>query len=367
MGIYEELGVRPAINAWGTITKIGGSTMAPEVVAAMCEAARNYVDIAAFHTAAGARIAKLLGAEACCVTSGAAAGIAVSAAACMARTDVAKRLQLPDTRGMPNEAIILKCHRTLYDQAISLSGAKVVEVGTASFACPEQVEAALSERTAFFFYAAESETMRGSIDLATLTPMMKERGIPTVVDAAAEIPPKENVLKYLKKGADLVIFSGGKELRGPQSSGLILGCKDLIAACDANCCPNHSIGRPMKVDKESIAGIVKAVELFAAKDYAAQTLAWEDMVHRIVAALRDCPGVEAREGKPTEPGVQPADLLRAFVRPKRMGAADLQRRLIDGEPSVYSGLSGEEVVINPQCLEPNEVPAVIRAIAEATV
>ncbi len=365
MGIYSELGVRSVINGWGTITKIGGSTMAPAVLQAMNEAARNYVDIAALHAAAGVRIASLLGVEACCVTSGAAAGIAISAAACMSRGDIVKRLQLPDTRGMPDEAIVLKCHRTLYDQALLLSGAKIVEVGATSFACPEQVEAAISERTALFFYAAEAEAMRGSLDLAVLTPMLKRRGIPTVVDAAAEIPPKENIHKYLRKGADLAIFSGGKELRGPQSSGLILGRKDLIAACDANCCPNHSIGRPMKIDKESIAGIVKAVELFAAKDYGKQVYLWEEMVHRIVSSLRDCPGVEAREGKPAEPGVQPADLLRAYVRPTRMSAVTLQQRLIDGDPSICTGLSGDEIAINPQCLEEDEVQAVIRAI-EAT-
>ncbi len=151
MNVYQDLGVKTIINAWGTVTKVSGSVMAPEVVAAMAEASKNYVEIAALHQAAGKRIAEVLGVEACCITCGAAAGIAIAAAACMAGADQAKILQLPVTTGMKDEALILKCHRTLYDQALLLSGIKVREIGAASFACAEQVAYAISERTALFF------------------------------------------------------------------------------------------------------------------------------------------------------------------------------------------------------------------------
>jgi L-seryl-tRNA(Ser) seleniumtransferase len=330
----------------------------------MQEAAQSYVEIATLHEAAGKRIAEVLGVEACCITCGAAAGIAIAAAACMSRGDIAKKLQLPDTTGMPDEALVLKCHRTLYDQALLLSGVKIKEVGTTSFACIEQVEAAVSDRTALFFYASEAEPMRGSIDLKLLAPIMKKRGIPVVVDAAAEIPPKSNIRKHLSMGADLVIFSGGKELRGPQSSGLILGTKELIAACDVNCCPNYSVGRAMKIDKETIAGIVKAVELFAAKDYDRQIEQWEKMVHLMAGELSKNPQAVVREGCPTEPGIQPADLLRAYVKPLRKSAEQLHAELLELNPQIYTGLSGEELAINPQCLEEEEIPALVKAINE---
>jgi L-seryl-tRNA(Ser) seleniumtransferase len=362
--IYERLHVKTAINAWGTVTKVGGSRMAPEVLEAMYEASRHYVEIASLHEAAGRHIARLLNVEACCVTCGAAAGIAVSAAACMTRGDTAKTLQLPDTSGMPDEALVLKSHRTLYDQALLLSGIKVREIGTTSFACPEQVQAAVSDRTALFFYASEAEPMRGSIGLDQIVPLMKPHGIPIVVDAAAEIPPKSNIRKYLDMGADLTIFSGGKELRGPQSSGLILGSAELIAACDANCCPNYSIGRAMKIDKETIAGIVKAVELFAAKDYDRQTEVWESMVRRIRSELSKNPHAAVREGFPTEPGIQPADILRVYVKPTRKSAAKLHGELLARDPQIYTGLFGKELAINPQCLEEEEIPALVEAFNE---
>ncbi len=364
MNIYKQLGVKTIINGWGTVTKISGSVMAPEVVEAMVEASRNYVEIAALHEAAGKRIAELLDVEACCITCGAAAGIAISAAACMAGTDQAKILQLPVTDGMADEALVLKCHRTLYDQAILLSGIRMKEIGTTSFAAPEQVEWAISEKTALFFYASEAEPMRGSIPLPDLMPILKKHNIPVVVDAAAEVPPKRNIRKYLDMGADLVLFSGGKEIRGPQASGLILGTKKMVAACDANCCPNYSIGRSMKIDKETIVGITKAVELFAAKDYDKQIAEWEDRIHRIAAALAKNPHAVVREGTPVEPGIQPADLLRAYVRPLRKTAKQLHAELVGRDPSVYTGLSGDEVAINPQCLLEEDVAPLLQAFSD---
>lgn len=364
MNIYESLGVKTIVNAWGTVTKVSGSVMAPEVVDAMVEASRNYVEIAALHAAAGRRIADVLGVEASCVTCGAAAGIAISAAACMAGCDPARILQLPDTSGMKDEALVLKCHRTLYDQALLLSGARMREIGTTSFAAVEQVEHAISERTAFFFYASEAEPMRGSISLPEIMPVLKRRGIPVVVDAAAEVPPKKNIRKYLEMGADAVLFSGGKEIRGPQASGLILGTREMIAACDANCCPNYSIGRAMKIDKETIVGITRAVELFAAKDYDKQIVEWEVMIRGIAEELAKNPYARVRVGTPVEPGIQPADLLRAYVMPLRKGAKELHADLVALNPSVYTGLSGKELAINPQCLLEEEIPLLLKAFNE---
>lgn len=158
------------------------------------------------------------------------------------------------------------------------------------------------------------------------------------------------------------MFSGGKEIRGPQASGMILGSRELIAACDLNCCPNYGIGRPMKVDKENICGLVKAVELFVQRDYDQIMAQWDSYVDTIRAGLSDCPGLEMTIGIPTEPGVQPACIRRLFLRPLTMPAAALRQALIDGEPSIYTFLYQDQIVINPQCLQAHELSPIVQAI-----
>ena len=189
--IYESLGVRTVIDAWGTVTALGGSLMAPEVLQAMQSAAGAFVDMSELHTAAGRRIADLLGVEACCVTCGAAAGLAIAAAACMTGTRRSYAYQLPDTTGMKDEILCLKCHRDLYDQGMLLSGAHFVEIGVTSSAFLQQIEDRITERTAAFFYTSEAETMRGSIPLPEIAALCRAHGIPIIVDAAAELPPKQ--------------------------------------------------------------------------------------------------------------------------------------------------------------------------------
>ena len=362
MGIYEELGVRKIINGWGTVTKVSGSLMDPRVLDAMKEASLHYVLVEEMHRKAGEKIAELLGAEAACVTSGAAAGIAITAAAAMTLGNKARALQLPNTIGMKDEALILKCHRTLYDQALPMTGIKVKEIGTTSFADIEQIEQAITERTAMFFYAAEAEPMRGSIDVKPIIELMHRYNLPVVVDAAAEIPPTENIRKYLDLGADMVIFSGGKEIRGPQSSGLILGTKTWSEACNANCCPQYSIGRPMKIDKETIAGLVKAVEIFVSKDYNAELKRWESISLDIFNRLKNDGQIEVRTGYPTEPGIQPVNILRVYIRPLTKPAHEVYKELIDLSTPVYTHLDKDELVINPQCLHEDEIEILCRLI-----
>jgi uncharacterized pyridoxal phosphate-dependent enzyme len=365
MAVYERLGVRPMINAWGTITKVGGSRMHPAVLEAMTEASRSFVDIYLLQKRAGEEIARMLGVEAALVTAGATAGMAISAAACMAHDDPVRILQLPDTQSMPNEALVLKSHRVLYDQAVRLSGARFVEIGVASFASIEQVEAAITDRTALFFYAAESAATRGSLPLGAIAEVLKRRGIPLVVDAAAELPPKSNLTSFLEAGADLVIFSGGKEIRGPQSSGLILGRREMIGWCQANSYPDHGVGRSMKVDKETIVGLLTAVELFMERDYDEMYRDWDRMVGTMVETLGDVRGLEARRGFPTQPGIQPADIPRVYIKPWGTSAESLQQRLRDGEPGVLAGVEGSELVLNPQTLEQEEIAPLTAAIAAA--
>jgi len=365
MNIFKKLDLKPGINAWGTVTKLGGTRLAPEVTQAMTEAAVSFIPMHEFHKKAGEYTAGLLGVEACCITCGAAAGLAISSAACMTRGERSKVLQLPDTTGMSNEILMLKSHRILYDQALSLSGAVVREVGSTSFSAPDLLEAEINEKTALFVYVAENENVRGSTPLQELVPCLKKSDIPILVDAAAELPPVENISKYLDMGADLVVFSGGKEFRGPQNSGLIIGKTDLIEACHANCCPNYSIGRSMKISKESIAGLVAAVELFIKKDYKLKLQEWEEMSRRIYTSFENNKNILPRTGYPTEPGIQPACILRAYLKPLTMTAADLQQKLLDAPIPVYVDVLGDEIVINPQCLDLNELAHVIDILQES--
>lgn len=365
MDIYDELGVKKLINGWGTVTKVSGSLMDGRVLDAMKEASKHYVLAEELHEKAGNRIAELLGAEAACITAGAAAGIAIAAAAAMTNGNRARALQLPDTTGMADEALVLKCHRTLYDQALPMTGIKVKEVGTTSFADIEQIQQAISDKTAMFFFAAEAEAMRGSVDIKKIIGLLQRYKLPVVVDAAAELPPLDNIKKYLELGADMVIFSGGKEIRGPQASGLILGRKKWIAACNANCCPQYSIGRPMKIDKETMVGLVKAIELFVSKDYDRQLHTWEDMAVRIAVLLENEGIAEIRTGYPAEPGIQPVTILRTYVKPLRKTAEEVFNALIALPTPVYVHLNGDELAINPQCLAEDEIEPMCQSILKA--
>ncbi|GAB3913809.1 selenocysteine synthase [Microlunatus endophyticus] len=362
MGVYERFGVAPLINALGTVTVVGGSRMDPRVLEAMAAASGSFVDVPLLLDRAGTTIARLAGAEAACVTSGAAAGLAVATAACLAHGDPERIRQLPDTTGMRDQALVLAAHRMVYDQAVRLAGAELVEVGTSTSTTLEQVDAAITDRTALLFYFAGASGMPGSLPLRDVAALVKPHGIPLVVDAAAELPPVGNLTSFLADGADLVVFSGGKEIGGPQSSGFILGTEPLITECSLTNFPNHSIGRSMKTDKETIVGLVTAVELFVQRDYGAIFARWRRLSESVVAAVNEVPGCTARIGYPTVPGIQPREIPRAYIDQAGLTAPELRDRLLRRKPPVAVGVEGGSVAINPQCLADDELEPLIEAL-----
>ena len=339
--------------------------MAPEVLEAMRDAAGAFVDLHDLQRRAGDRIATALGVEAACVTAGAAAGLTVAAAASMTRDRPERRSQLPDAAGLPAECLMLRAHRNRYDTAIAAAGARVVDIGTEAAVTIDQVRAAITDRTAMMLFMAEAEHVPGSLALVEVAALMHERGVPVVMDAAAELPPRSGVLRMLEDGADLVVLSGGKEIRGPQSSGMILGRRELIDACTAVAYPNHGIGRGMKTDKETIVGLVAAVELFVRRDEAAVQRERERMVDEIVAALASDPRLRARRHMLTNPGIQPALIPRAYVRPLQLSAGEVAQRLREADPGVVVGVDGDELAVNPQCLTAEQVAVVVRSILRA--
>jgi len=277
--IYTRLGVRPVINAIGTVTVLGGVIMPPEVVAAMEEAGRHFVPMPELLEKSGEHIARLLGVEAAVVTTGAAGAITLATAACVTGTDAQKIRQLPDTRGMRNEVIMQKSHRSGYEAQILLVGTKVIEIETRA-----ELEAAITDRTAMLFFMNKAEP-DGQIHREEWIAIGKKHKIPTFNDAAADLPPKAHLSEYCRMGFDLVAFSGGKGLLGPQCSGLLLGRKDLVDAARINSSPFGGIGRGMKVGKEEIIGLVAALERYLKVDHEAEFRELDARVSEISKAL----------------------------------------------------------------------------------
>ncbi|GAG34784.1 unnamed protein product, partial [marine sediment metagenome] len=240
---FKSIGVKPFINCWGTMTVLSGSLQLPEIKMAAEEASKHYVAMEELAEGVGSRMAELTGAEWGCVTSGAAGAIFASTMACVVGMDRRKNAQLPDTTGMKNEAIIAQHHNTGYHvSTCKMMGVKLIVVDT-----KEEMEAAVNDNTAVIYITGEYYD-RGGISFEDIIAIGEKYGIPTMVDAAAERPDVPNV--YLEGGADLVCYSGGKCLRGPQCTGILLGRKDLVQAAVRNISPHGGFGRPMKVGKE---------------------------------------------------------------------------------------------------------------------
>jgi L-seryl-tRNA(Ser) seleniumtransferase len=371
-GIYEELGVRRVINAAGTKTVLGGSRMPQPVIDAMVDAARAFVTMRELQEKAGQRIAELVGVEAAMVSSGAAGGILLSVAACIAGTDPEKIRRLPHLEDR-NEVVVGQEEPNYIYQAAEAAGGRLVHVGARDRLDVDDFAAAIGDRTAAVFLVVYMLDRRRGRGAATATvPAMarlaRARGVPVVVDAAGELPPTRNFRRFLDEGVDLVVFSGGKAIRGPQASGIVVGRRNLIAACHANNNPHSAIGRPCKVGKEEIAGLVRAVELYVQRDEAAELAAWEDRMRRMAVALEGVPGVETEVGPQREHN-RPAIVPGCFVHldQTRLGLTKEQvvERLSAGDAPVAVATFPHGVLVNPIELAPDEddlVAARLRAV-----
>jgi L-seryl-tRNA(Ser) seleniumtransferase len=363
MGIYEELGVRRIINGNATLTRLGGSLLAPGVAEAMAEAGRAFVELADLQAAVGAEIARLTRNEACYVACGAAAGLTLATAACITGTDRSLRERLPFTDGLKNEVIVHSHTRVGYDFAIRMSGVKLVGIGGADRRTdPCELERAINGSTAALFYFPRGTTDRGEVPLEVAAEICHARGVPVVVDAAAQLPPRSNLWTFNQRGADLTIFSGGKGLRGPQSTGLVLGRRDLIEACAFNGPPNPFIGRGMKVGKEELCGILAAVRWYLGQDEDAEAAFYEAAVEEVLTGVADVRGVSGARIWPSEAGqpVPRAELTLDETAIGRSRDAVLQQ-LREGNPAIdLSAGSGKSIVVNPQTLEQGE-PAIVAA------
>ncbi|HYZ85880.1 MAG TPA: aminotransferase class V-fold PLP-dependent enzyme [Bryobacteraceae bacterium] len=330
--LYESIGVTPVINCRGTLTIIGGSQSLPEVKKAMEEASRHYVQLDELMEAVSARLAALTGAEWGLITSGCAAALAHITAACMAGADPEKMQRLPNTTGMRNEVIAPKYSRNVYDHAVRMTGAKMVDV-----ARKEDFAAAFNDRTAMVMVLAGPED-RGEFGLPFITAIAKQKGIPVVVDAAAEDLTIPNI--HLQRGADIVCYSGGKVLRGPQCAGVALGRKDILSAAWINSAPHHAFGRPMKVGREEIMGMLAAVEAWKKRDIPAEYREKESYLRTISNRVSKIPGVTA-EILQTEDLSNHAPRLRVRWDNTKipLTGGDVARLLYTGSPRIDIGPS----------------------------
>jgi D-glucosaminate-6-phosphate ammonia-lyase len=367
---YQRLGVTRVVNARGVNTMAGGSLMLPAVLVAMLEAAADFVDMAELNARAGERIAQLTGAEAAMVTAGSAAGMLVGAAACMAGTDPAAIRRLPDTAGLRGELVIQACQRFQYDQALRTSGARLVEAGDPDACTADQITAAITPQTAALVYVVYPPLGHRGLGAATLAEIAHRHGLPLLVDAASALPPLRHLTHWTDLGADLVIFSGGKGVRGPAGTGFILGRPDLIRAATANAAPNSAIGRVAKVGKEEIVGLVRALELFVEHDHAADWQRQLSDAHLFVDAVADLPGVSAQVVDDDTRWPAPAALLAFDRAVNGHTPASLMAVLQAGDPPILTRLyppndPEARLCLDPHCLRPGEAALIAERLRTA--
>jgi L-seryl-tRNA(Ser) seleniumtransferase len=351
------------INAYATLTRLGGSLMPASVVAAMIEASGAFIEIEELQRRVGKRIAELTGNEAVFVSCGAAAGIAHVVAACVAGTDPDKRNAFPHLDDLPkNEVILFRTQRNGYDYAVRQTGVKIVEIEPEA----EALKAALSDKTAAVFWFAGALSANDPLRLKEAVEIAHARDVPVIVDAAAQIPPISNLSRYTSDdGADAAIFSGGKGLRGPQSTGLVVGKQWIVDGCAFNGSPNSSFGRPMKVGKEELAGCLAAIEWSLQQDEPATLARYEQTVGYWIAGLAEIDGVTAERGFPSEAGQPMPRTIVTFAEDSKFDRDKIVATLWDQNPRIaVAPVDARALALNPQTIEPGEEEIVINALRE---
>ncbi len=356
---FKELGVRTFINAAGTYTFMTGSLMLPEVLDAYQYASAEFVTLDELQDKVGARLAQLLRCESATVTSGAASAITLGTAGVLTGGDEAKAAQLPDLTGMKSEVIIQKKHRIVYDHAIRNCGVRLVEVETR-----EDLDRAINEKTAMMWFL-NANNFIGQIQWEEFIEVAKKHGIPTFIDAAADVPPVENLWKFTGMGFDLVAFSGGKGLRGPQSAGLLLGKKELIAAARVSAAPRgNTVGRGMKVNKEEVLGMLAAVEYYLKLDHEAQWKYWESQIKLISDTAASVKNVKAEIYVPDLANHVPSLRISWDQAKLKTTPDEVRKNLREGSPSIETVGSRDNIGITTWMLQRGQEKIVANRLKE---
>ena len=364
--VYRAMGVNPIIVASGSTTAYGGSKLRPEVKEAMNQAAGTMVNMDELNRAAGKVIAEFTGAENGFVCSGSAGGLVLQAAAVVAGSDPKSMKQLPNTDGLKNEIIIHRSHRFPYDQCYTSVGAKFVEIGDGRRCAPWELEAAFTEKTAAVAYLFSGFVSRRAIPFEQVCEIAHAHDVPVIVDAASYLPPRANLRRFIAEGADMVVYSGGKAVRGPQGTGILVGRADLIEAAFASASPHQFFGRGMKVAKEDIVGLVKALQLFTEEDEEAENELYRRMCQQVVDALIEVPGINVTIEHDNHTYLIPHALI-TFTEEWRGPSRDaVFNAMVEGDPAIYLHNIGDpdELAVDPFNLTEEELEVVIPRLRE---
>ena len=354
---FKELGIRTFINAAGTYTSMTGSLMPKEVIDAINYGSLEYVNLDELQDKVGERIAELLECEYATVSSGCFGAMSIAMAGVMSGKDPKKIKQLPDTTGLRNEVILQESHTIGYAQALTNVGAKLVKVKTA-----EELENAINEKTAMLWFL-NANTDRGDIKWEEFVSLGKKHNIPTFIDSAADVPPVDNLFKFTRIGFDMVAFSGGKGLRGPQSAGLLLGKKEYIEAARLHTPPRgETIGRGMKVNKEEVLGMLAALELYLSKDHQAEWKMWENQIDLISESAKSVSGVETTIHVPPHANHVPSLKIRWDQSKVNISPDNVRKILREGSPSIETVGNKNEIGITTWMMVPGQEKIVAKKI-----
>lgn len=356
---FKELGLRTFINAAGTYTSMTGSLMPKEVIEAISYGATEYVNLDDLQDKVGERIAELLECEYATVSSGCFGAMSIGMAGILTGKDPKKVKQLPNTDGMKNEVIIQESHTIGYAQALTNVGAKVVKVKTA-----KQLEKAITDKTCMLWFL-NAHTDRGEIKWEEFVALGKKHNIPTFIDCAADVPPVENLFRFTKIGFDLVAFSGGKGLRGPQSAGLLLGKREYIEAARMHTPPRgETIGRGMKVNKEEVLGMLAALELYLEKDHDKEWEIWESQIQLISDSATSIAGVETEIHVPPYANHVPSLRIRWDEKKVKISPNEVRKELAEGHPSIQTVGDSKSVGITTWMMVPGQERIVAKRLKE---
>jgi len=332
--VYEAIGVKPLLNARGTVTVVGASKVLPEVRQAMDDAIREYVQIDELMDGVGKRLGELMGSESGCITAGASAAITAGTAGCVTGGDPDKLWLIPNIAGMKDEVVVTSYSRSAYDAGCKAVGVRMIQVANV-----KELQSALGPRTAMVYLLAGAGSNNGALSLKVISDITKPLGIPILVDAAAEGP--ENPNPHISQGADLVVYSGGKYLRGPQCAGVLIGRKDLIMAARINTGPHHGFGRGFKVGREEVIGMLTAVEMWFKRDLAAEKKVWTTRLDNIASRLKSIPGVTTSIRQATGRSNPSPDLTVSWDKTKiPYIGQDVEDLLWTGNPRISVGSAG---------------------------
>ena len=359
---FKELGLRTFINAAGTYTSMTGSLMPKEVTEAISYGASEYVNLDELQDKVGERIAELLNCEYATVSSGAFGAMSIGMAGIICGMDSQKVKQLPNTDGLKNEVILQESHTIGYAQALTNVGAKLVKVKTAN-----QLEKSITKKTAMLWFL-NANTDQGEIKWEEFIALGKKHNIPTFIDCAADVPPVENLFRFTKMGFDLVAFSGGKGLRGPQSSGLLLGKRKYIEAARLHTPPRgETIGRGMKVNKEEVLGMLAALEIYLNKDHKKEWKMWESQIQLISDAATSVDGVKSEIYVPKYANHVPSLRIKWNQKLVKITTNEMRKQLREGHPSIQTVGNDSILGITTWMMVPGQERIVAKRIKEILI